>query len=121
MSASSFDTIEAKMPERIFGIYKEIFKKMEKLYFSDKEKYNSFGIILGQMSPDIFSDSKSADSAWFSEFNALMQKIENQTLQDGYRVLKKMIGEYDHAPYDIDSFVRDFFEVGAGRKKGGAE
>lgn len=36
------------MPERIFGIYKEIFKKMEELYFSDKEKYNSFGIILGK-------------------------------------------------------------------------
>lgn len=121
MSASSFDTIEAKMPERIFVIYKEIFKKMEELYFSDKEKYNSFGIILGQMSPDIFSDSKSADSAWFSEFDALMQEFENPTLHDGYRVLEKMVGEYNHASYDIGSFMRDFFEVGAGRKKGGAE
>jgi len=84
------------MPERIFGIYKEIFRRMEELYFSDKEKYDSFGIILGQMSPDTFLYSKSADSAWFSEFNEEMQKIENPTLHDGYRVLKKMIGEYNH-------------------------
>ena len=95
----------------IFEIYKELFRRMNELYFSDKEKYDSFGIILGQISPNTFADSCSADPAWFSEFKAKMQKVENPILQDGYYILKGMIEKYNHEPYNIKAFVRDYSKI----------
>lgn len=96
--------------ELIFEIYKEIFRRMEELYFSDREKYDSFGIILGQMSPDTFSDSYSADPAWFSEFRGKMQEIENPNLQDGYYVIREMLGKYNHEPYNMN-FIKAYNKI----------
>lgn len=98
---------------KIFEIYLEVFNKLNELYFSNRKKYDSFGILLGQMSPDIFSNSYSADSAWFSEFskgiNALNKK--NPTIKEGLDVMFDMIQEYNHAPYNIEAFLDDYQEL----------
>ena len=72
-----------------FELYLEAFKKLEKLFFSDREKYDNFGILLGQMSPYIFSNTYSADPAWFIDFSKKLKSRNktNPTVQDGLDVI----------------------------------
>lgn len=93
-----------------FEIYLEVFNKMNELYFSNRQKYDNFGILLGQMSPNIFKDSYSADPSWFSLFSQNLTLLnENMpTVKDGLNVMYNMILEYDHPPYNISSFIEDY-------------
>ena len=93
-----------------FEIYKNVFEKLDGLYFSDREKYDNFWILLGQMSPDIFSDSCSADPAWFIDFSKKLESKNknNPTVQDGLDVIYEMILEYNNESYNIKNFVEDY-------------
>ncbi|MBQ3799128.1 MAG: hypothetical protein II837_02420 [Treponema sp.] len=88
----------------------EVFKKMDKLYFSNRKKYDSFGILLGQMSPEIFSNSYSADSSWFFQFSQNMnaKNKKTTTIKDGLDVMYNMLQAYNHSPYNIKSFLDDY-------------
>lgn len=91
-------------------IYLESFNKLNELYFSNKEKYDGFGILLGQMSPDIFFDSCSADSAWFIDFSKKLESKNknNPTVRDGLDVIYEMILEYNNESYNIKNFIDDY-------------
>lgn len=93
-----------------FDIYLEVFNKLNNLYFSDKQKYDNFGILLGQMSPDTFENSYSADPAWFSSFSKNLDSlnIDIPTVKDGLDVMFNMILEYNHPPYNISSVIEDY-------------
>ena len=93
-----------------FKIYLEVFNKLNDLYFSNKQKYNNFGILLGQMSPNTFKDSYSADAAWFLSFSKKLSSLNKKmpTVNDGLDVMYSMIQEYNHPPYNISSIIEDY-------------
>lgn len=96
-----------------FEIYLKVFDKMNELYFSNREKYDNFGILLGQMSPYIFSNSYSADSAWFVDFskNLESKNKKNPTVRDGLDVIHEMILDYNNESYNIKNFVNDYYKL----------
>ena len=96
-----------------FEIYEKVFEKMNGLYFSDREKYDNFGILLGQMSPYIFSNTYSADPAWFIDFSKKLQSKNktNPTIQDGLDVIYEMILDYNNESYNIKDFVNDYYKL----------
>lgn len=93
-----------------FELYLEAFKKLEKLFFSDREKYDNFGILLGQMSPYIFSNTYSADPAWLIDFSRKLQSKNKAkpTVQDALDVIYELILDYNDETYNIKNFVDDY-------------
>ena len=93
-----------------FEIYSEVFCRLNDLYFSDREKYDGFGILLGQMSPNIFAKSYSVDPAWFSEFSKKLNMLNkiNLTVNDGLDIMYNMLSEYNHPPYEVKVVLENF-------------
>lgn len=96
-----------------FEIYEKVFDKMNELYFSNRQKYDNFGILLGQMSPHTFSNTYSADPAWFIDFSKKLQSKNktNPIVQDGLDVIYEMVLDYNNEAYNIKDFIDDYYKL----------
>jgi len=99
----------------IFDIYKQLFKILEKMYFKDTNRYDMLGIILGEMSPELFTNSYSADTAFFEDFEKRMINIfgnlsgTGYKLSEGIQVLKSILQDYNEKyGYNLINVMADF-------------
>ena len=103
----------------INDIYVYCFRNLERMYFKDTEKYDNLGIILGQMSPELFKNSKSADPAFYGDFKNEIKGIaggkENYSFLDGLSTMKVILQQYNNKyGYELSNVLNDidiFFDV----------
>lgn len=94
-----------------FKIYSQVFSCMDKLYFSNRNCYDTgnIGVLLGQMNPFLCGAGKtSADGAWFSEFSKRLKSKPEINLKSGFGVIKDMLNEYDDETYMIHNYLKDY-------------
>ncbi len=91
-----------------FEFYKQNFDLMDKLYFTDTDKYDEMGILLSTMDPSICTGESSADDWFFYEFERKLKELNKTEYkqEDGLKILIEIATTYEDC-LDINQFLND--------------
>ncbi len=91
-----------------FEFYKQNFDLMDKLYFTDTDKYDEMGILLSMMDPSICTGESSADDCFFYEFERKLKELNKTEYkqEDGLKILIEIAATYEDC-LDINQFLND--------------